>query len=145
MNALRRIGAVIAGLAGAFLVVMAAEALTHRMFPPPPGTNMQDMAQVKTYVASLPLTAYAVVLLGWTVGTLIATSVSTCIARTPVTGYIVGAILLAAGVMNAITIPQPLWFSIASFVIFIAMTVVGTTLARPRVGVVRNGDIPAGI
>jgi hypothetical protein len=135
VTAIRRIGAVIAGLAAAFLVVMVAEALTHRMYPPPVGTNMEDMAQVKTYVASLPLTALALVLLGWTIGTLAGTSISTRIARTRVTGYLVGAILLVAGIVNAVTIPQPQWFSAASFAIFILMTFAGTALARPRAAV----------
>src|SRR5258706_6433929 len=50
MTILRRIGTVIAGLIVAFLLVFAAEGIAHKMYPPPPGTNMQDMEKVKAFV-----------------------------------------------------------------------------------------------
>jgi hypothetical protein len=125
MKALRYIGAVIAGLIVAFALVAGAEGIVHVLYPPPPGTNMEDFEQVKRFIATLPLPAYLLVLTGWLIGTFVAAWLAAKIARSPVAGYIVGALLLAAGIFNAIKIPQPQWFSIVSFVIYVGATIVG--------------------
>jgi hypothetical protein len=106
------------------------EALTHVLYPAPAGTNMSDMTAVKRYVATLPPLAFALVLAGWALGTLLGTWAASRLARTPVAGYLVGAVLLAAGVANAFMIPQPLWFSAVSFAIFIGATLLATSPAR---------------
>jgi hypothetical protein len=125
MTILRRVGAVIVGLAVAFLLVAGAEGIAHKIYPPPPGTNMQDMEQVKAFVATLPLSVMLIVLTGWLIATFVSTWLAARIAGTPIPGYIVGALLLCAGIANAFIIPQPVWFSIASIVIYIGATWVG--------------------
>ncbi|MBV8546428.1 MAG: hypothetical protein JO093_09045 [Acidobacteria bacterium] len=125
MTILRRAGAVIVGMIVAFLLVAGAEGIAHKIFPPPPGTNMQDMAQVKAFVATLPLSVLLIVLTGWLIATFVATWLAARIAGTPIPGYIVGGLLLCAGIANAFMIPQPVWFSIASIVIYISATWVG--------------------
>ena len=125
MTIMRRILAVIAGLIVAFLLVAGAEGIVHKLYPPPPGTNMQDMDQMKAFVASLPLAPLLIVLAGWLIATFVATWVAAKIARNPTPAYIVGGLLLCAGIANAFIIPQPIWFSIASFVIYIGATWVG--------------------
>src|SRR5436853_392138 len=45
MTILRRIAAVIAGMIVAVLIVLASEGIGHKIYPPPPGTDMQDMAK----------------------------------------------------------------------------------------------------
>jgi hypothetical protein len=134
MTILRRVGAVIVGMIVAFLLVAGAEGIAHKVYPPPPGTNMQDMAQVKAFVATLPLSVLLIVLTGWLIATFVATWLAARIAQTPIPGYIVGALLLCAGIANAFIIPQPVWFSIASIVIYIGATWVGARAgARPQV------------
>lgn len=129
MKAVRYVGAVIAGLIVSFALVAGAEGIVHVMYPPPPGTNMEDYEQLKRFVATLPVTAFVLVLAGWLIATFVATWLAAKIARTPVAGYVVGALLLAAGIVNAIKIPQPVWFSIVSFVIYIGATIVGARSA----------------
>ena len=126
---LRKIGGVIGGIALAFIVVQAAEMIVHTLYPPPAGTDMRNMAAVKAFVATLPATAFLLVLGGWMVGTFAGTSAAAKIGRSSTPAYVVGALLLCAGIANAVMIPQPLWFSIASFVIYIAMTIAGAQLA----------------
>jgi hypothetical protein len=134
MTILRRIGAVIAGMIVAFLLVAGAEGIAHKIYPPPPGMNNQDMIQVKAYIATLPLSAMLVVLTGWLIATFAATWLAARIAGTAIPGYIVGALLLCAGIANAFMIPQPVWFSIASIVIYIGATWVGARAgARQKV------------
>jgi len=133
MTILRRIGAVIVGMIVAFLLVAGAEGIAHKIYPPPPGTNMQDMAQVKAFVATLPLSVMLIVLTGWLIATFVATWLAARIAGTPIPGYIVGALLLCAGIANAFIIPQPVWFSIVSIMIYIGATWVGARAgARPK-------------
>ncbi|MEA2339869.1 MAG: hypothetical protein QOE82_3876 [Thermoanaerobaculia bacterium] len=133
MIILRRIGAVIVGLIVAFLLVYAAEGIAHKIYPPPAGMNDRDMTQVKAYIATMPLTPMLVVLGGWMIATFVATWLAARIAGTPVPGYIVGAILLCLGIANAFIIPQPIWFSIASIVIYIGATWVGARAgSRPQ-------------
>ncbi|HEX7680943.1 MAG TPA: hypothetical protein VF713_22595 [Thermoanaerobaculia bacterium] len=133
MKIVRGIGAVIVGMIVAFLLVFGAEAISHQIYPPPPGMNMRDMAQVKAFVATLPMPALLIVLAGHLIATFVATWTAAKIARGPMAGFIVGALLLAAGIVNAFMIPQPVWFSIASFVIYIGATWVGARagMARP--------------
>jgi hypothetical protein len=135
MKVLRRIGAVIAGLIVAAVLVEGAEAIVHSMHPFPPGVDQHDMAQIKKFVSTLPADALVLVLAGWLLATIAGTFTAAKIAGTRVPGYVLGAILLAAGIANSIIIPQPLWFSIVSFVIYIGGTFAGVGLARPRAGV----------
>jgi hypothetical protein len=131
MNILRRVGAVIVGLIVAFLLVAGAESISHILHPPPPGTDMHDMNQVKAFVATLPMSALLVVLAGWLIATFVATLLAAKIAQSPIAGYVVGALLLCAGIVNAFMIPQPVWFSIASFAIYIGATWVGARAGKP--------------
>jgi hypothetical protein len=128
----RRIGGVIAGLAIAWLLVLGAEALVHVLYPPPAGANMQDMETMKRFVATLPVAAMLMVLLGWAVGTLAGTYAATRIGWSPVPGWVVGALLFAGGIANASMIPQPAWLTAASLVVFVVMTWLGTRLGRAR-------------
>ena len=129
----RRIGAVLAGLVVAFLIAEAAELLVHQIYPPLKGTDMHNFEAVKKFVAALPTPAFALVLTGWLLATVVGTFTATRIGRTPVCGYILGALLLAGGIVNCVVIPQPLWFSLISFVIYIGGTGVGVKLGRVAV------------
>jgi uncharacterized membrane protein (DUF485 family) len=131
MTNLRRAGGVIAGMIAAFLIVAGSEGIAHQIYPPPPGTDMHDMVKVKAFVATLPLSVLLIVLTGWLIATFVATWLAARIAGTAVPGYIVGALLLCAGIANAFMIPQPLWFSIASIVIYIGSTWVGARAGAP--------------
>ena len=131
MTILRRIAAVIAGMIVAVLIVLASEGIGHKIYPPPPGTDMHDMAKVKAFVSTLPLSVLLIVLTGWLIATFTGTWLAARIAGTPIPGYVVGALLLCGGIANAFMIPQPVWFSIASFVIYIGATWVGARAGAP--------------
>jgi len=129
---MRRVLGVIAGLVVAFVLVQVAELITHQLYPFPPGADMHDMATIKRFVATLPPPAFVLVLAGWLAGTFLGTFVAAKIGRSRVASYILGAILLAAGIANAIIIPQPAWFSIASIGIYVGGTLIGAKLGTPR-------------
>jgi len=132
LNILRYIGAVILGWIVAFLLVFGAEGISHRIYPPPPGMNLRDFSQVKAFVATLPLSVLLIVLAGHLVATFAGTWLAAKIAHSPIAGYILGALLLCAGIANAFIFPQPVWFSLASFVIYIGATMVGVRAGTPK-------------
>lgn len=128
----RRIGGVVAGLVIAFAIVMATELIPHQLYPPPAGFDQSDFTQVKAYVSTLPTTALVIVLAGWLVATVAGTSVAAGIGKSRVPAYVVGALLLCAGVYNALAIPQPVWFSAVSLVIYIVGAMIGARIAVPK-------------
>ena len=128
---MRGVLGVIVGLVVAFVCVQAAEMITHQLYPFPPGSDMHDMATIKKFVATLPMTALVLVLGGWLVGTLLGTFVAAKIGRSRVPAYVLGVLLLCGGIANSFVIPQPVWFTAASIVIFIAATFAGIAIAKP--------------
>ena len=126
---LRRLAAVLLGLVIAVAIVQLAEVGVHQMYPPPPGLSMKDMNAIKAYVESMPMPPMLLVLAGWLIGTLLGTWAAAKVGRSAIPAYVVGALLLCAGIANSFIIPQPLWFSIASFAIYIGATVIAARLA----------------
>jgi len=129
---LRGIGGVIAGLVAAWLPIVLVESVAHHLYPPPVALNMYARTDMFRYVQTLPATAFVLVLAGWLAGTVLGTWLAARIGRSAVPAYILGAILFVAGIVNSIVIPQPLWFSIASFVIYIGGTAAGARVGAPR-------------
>jgi hypothetical protein len=101
------------------LTVQHAEMGVHAMHPFPPGMNTKDFEQIKKFVARLPLSALLLVLAGHLVGTLLGCLAAAKIGRSRVPAHILGALACVLGIVNAIVIPQPIWFSAASFAIYI--------------------------
>ena len=128
---MRAVLGAVAGLVAAFVCVQIAEMITHQLYPFPPGADMHDMATIKKFVATLPLTAMLLVLAGWLIGALLGTFVAAKIGRSRVPAYVVGVLLLCAGIANSFLIPQPVWFTAVSMVIFLAAPFVGIAMAKP--------------
>ena len=79
---------------------------------------------------TLPAPAFLLVLSGHLLGTLAGTFAAARLGGSAIPAYVVGAILLAAGIGNAFMIPQPAWFSAVSIVGYVVMTLVGARLGR---------------
>ena len=122
---MRRVGAVILGIVLAFVIVQLAETGVHSLYPFPPGMNPKDMTAIKAFVATLPPTAFVLVLLGWLIGTFVGTFTAAKIGQSRFPAYVVGGMLFVAGIVNALIIPQPMWFTAASLVIYVGATLVG--------------------
>ncbi|QDU66170.1 hypothetical protein [Engelhardtia mirabilis] len=112
---IRNILAVVIGLVAGMAVNMALVLLNvYVLYPMPEGTSMQDPEQFNAYLGTLPATAFLVVLaahLGqsfvgaWTAARLGA-------SRPMALAMIVGALSLAAGVANMMTVDGPSWLSV---------------------------------
>jgi hypothetical protein len=122
---LKKIGAVVAGLAAAFVLVTVVELICSRIYPLPPGLPIADA------VKTMPLGAFLILLGGWFIGTLAGSWTAAKIANSRVTGAIVGAVIFAAAILNMVMIPHPTWFMATAFAVFFIGAVAGTRLGAP--------------
>ena len=125
------IGAVL-GLVVAFVLIQRSEILVYRLYSPSRGTDMSDfneyLARTLEGGNGLPVTALLLVLSCQLMGTLAGTFAAARVGRSAVPGYVVGAFVLYAAMANPFLFQKPQWFSLASFVIIIVMTLAGTRL-----------------
>src|SRR5687768_14305907 len=105
----RKLGGILLGAIVGYLIVSAIEMLNLMLFKPPAGLDFKDPAALKNFVASLPETAFILVIVAWIVGTFIGVLIATRVARTRVAGLIVGMLMIGATVSNFYRFPHPIW------------------------------------
>lgn len=128
---LRRIFAVVAGLAVAMVVVMLVQKLGHNLYPPPDDLDPADQEFMRNYVANLPWGPLAFVVASYAFSTLIGGWVAAMITKDKPLLYagIVGAAVLAGAVTTIVTIPHPTWFTTASILGIVVAVVVAAVVA----------------
>ena len=131
---LKRILSVVIAVAISMTFVMGFEYIGGYIFQRPPG-DMKDPKAISNMMASMPITAFLWILLGYAissfVGGLIATLISGRYKATP--ALIVGLVLMAGGIMNIIMIPyHPLWFMICDILVFLPFAWLGYFLVRAK-------------
>lgn len=114
---LRTLIAIVAGFALSVGAVAAFDALSHALYPPPPGVDFKDPAALAGFVESMPFAAKAIVAVGWFVAPLLGALLAIGIARDNLPGWIVATLFLAAAVTNLFFIPHPQWMVVACFVL----------------------------
>ncbi len=115
---MRIVGALLAGLAAAIVMIVAIEFVSSRMYHPQP-------------VATMPPGAFGMILLGWFLGTFAGAFLAARIGRSAAYGFVIGALLLGAAVTNMLMIPHPPWFWAASLIVFVVTTLVAVRSALP--------------
>lgn len=106
---------VVIGVIVGMVIILAVEGVGHTIFPPPPGVNLTDPAQLSTAMSKIPLQAKIGVLLAWFLGTLGGASAANLIAgRRAWAGRIVGLIVLALSIFNMTTIQHPAWMAVSA-------------------------------
>jgi hypothetical protein len=118
------------------LVVQAIEALGNQMYPLPPGTDVDDVASMKQAIASLPATAFLMVLAAWVsgafVGAFVASQISGRTKRWP--GIAVGLLVLAGSISSMLALPHPIWIWALAIVLVPAAGVAASYLAMRHPG-----------
>ena len=119
---IRKISAVVLGVVTAVVLIIAIEALGHAVYPPPDDLDTSNIEALQAYVMNAPLAALLFVMAGWLIATLVGGLLACFIAReTPlVYAAIVGGLVLLGTIINLLSIPHPLWFSITSVLAIIA-------------------------
>ncbi len=130
------IGAVVGVVVGA-VVIFIVEGAGHRVFPPPPGVNLNDPAALKSVMDQIPFGAKAAVLVGWFLGVVAGSVAALLIAQrwAPV-AWVVTASLFGLAAVTMATIPHPLWMTIGAVVLsalggWLAIKLARGTYARP--------------
>ena len=118
----RKIFAVVLGVIAAVVVIIAIEALGHSLYPLPEGIDVADSEAMNAYVMTLPVTALLIVMAAWIVAILVGGLLACFIAReTPlIYSAIIGGLVLLGTIINLMSLPHPLWFSITSVLAIIA-------------------------
>ena len=113
----KAIGAV-AGIASAVLTVMAAQWLSHTLYPPPAELNLADSEAVAAHIANAPVMALLLVLAGYIFASFDGTLVAAVVGRAKPVAYalLIGLLMLVATTSNIIMIPHPHWFSASAVI-----------------------------
>lgn len=128
---MRKVLATIAGVLTGGIVVGLGEYASRLVYPLPAGVDMRDVEAMRAAVAALPPGAFAGVLLSWAMGSLVGGWVAAKISSVSGPALAVGAIQLAFGIVNMVTIPSPVWFMVAGCLLFVPSAWLGARLARP--------------
>ena len=130
---LKRVLAVLAGVAAGFVTVFLIEMISSKLYPMPAGLDPSDVEAMKAYIAGLPVGAFAIVLLAQMLGATDAAWVGARVAgRQRLAGWIAGGFIVVATVVNVVVIPHPPWFAVASVLLTVAGTWLGARLGGER-------------
>ena len=128
---IRKVLAVVLGTLVAVILIIAIELLSHAIYLPDARVDFDDAEAVRAYVMNAPLGALLFVMAAWLIATLAGGLLACFIAReTPlVYASIIGALVLLGIVINLLSIPHPLWFSLTS-----VLATIATVLITGRLG-----------
>lgn len=132
----------IAGLLTAFIIMMIFEYINSRFFPLPQGLDIYDIEAVHAFTASLPWTAYILVLLGWIAGAFKAGCVSTYLAKEEryKVSFVVGILLTILAIVNNLAIGHDWKFNVIALPVFIVFTYFGHKYMK-KVRMARESNI----
>ena len=131
----RKILAVIVAMVVAVAIFMIVQMINSMVVAPPSDAVMKDPAALREFMANGPVKAYVIVLIGYLIGSFAGGFIVTKMSRRESPGLtlpiIVGALLSLELVANILFLPgQPIWFIVASLIVFIPMSLFGHRFAR---------------
>ncbi len=130
---LRTLFALVSGFFAFGIVVTIVEAIdAFVVYPPPPGLDLRDPAQVNAFIAGMPASALALVVLGWCLGAFIGGGLAARLAeRYRITcASAIGAIAVVGVIVNAQTIQHPMWVVAAGVALPIPLAIGAALLVR---------------
>ena len=127
---LRRLAATLAGFVVFTLTLTTVEVISAAIFPLPARVAMDDEAAVHAWMATLPATAFVLVLVGWALGSFFGGAVSARVGRHPAPPRAVGILGTIGAVVNNLTVPQPPWMW-AGLLLFVPCALFGARVVRP--------------
>lgn len=129
---LRSVGAVLAGMVTAALVVALVESLSHSIYPAPVGLDPADKAAMEAYMRSLPTGALIMVLVAWFDGTMAGAFVATLLTggRERWPALVVAGAMLSGALFTMMEIPHPPWMAMVGISLFFPAAEAGRWLHR---------------
>jgi hypothetical protein len=133
----RTILGAVAGLVVAFVTIMLVEMAGHVVYPPPPGIDPGNTADMARLIGMLPPGALLFVVAAWAIGAFDGGFVAALIAggNRPRIAALVPALMVVAGVVAMIVAmpAHPLWMSVAGLLLPVPAALAGAWLAGKRV------------
>lgn len=128
---LRRIIAVLCGLIVATIDIFFIQYISHILYPLPEGFDFENIEAAKAFISNMPIGAFLFILLAYASGSFIGGFVSALIVKEKKipTALIMATILFILGLMNLIMIPHPVWFAIATCLVYHPFAFFGGVLA----------------
>ncbi|MBA3665206.1 MAG: hypothetical protein H0W61_13485 [Bacteroidetes bacterium] len=123
----KRIGAVLAGVLTAWLIVFIGDTVTHLFFPPPENIDFHDQEALKIFAESIPWQSFVIMMLFWLLAAFAGGFVSAKINKPSWkrASIVTGSILLAGTILNLILIPHPLWLIATSLILIVPSAYMG--------------------
>lgn len=130
----RAIGAILAGLAAAVLLIAGISFAAHAMYAPAEAIDPNDAQAVEKFVASLPATAFALIVAGWGIATFAGAFLAARLGRSAVYGFVIGAMVLIFAVVHMLMAPHPAWVWLAGIFSVVVTAFIAVRSALPARG-----------
>jgi hypothetical protein len=134
MSIVKRILAVIAGVAIGLVFVMIGDGCSMSLGHVPQNIDPSDKKAIAEIAAHMPLSAFLIMLVAYAVGAFLGGLVATLITGRQMSrpAIMVGTILTIGSILNQMEIPHPIWFLVASTLIFIPSAWAGWKVLSPK-------------
>lgn len=115
------------GVLGGIFIIFTLEVVSHLIYPPPPGMDINDMEAIKAFTGSAPSIVFILLIISYAVGSIVGGLIAAAIAPTNkmTKAITVGGILMGLGAYNLFMIPHPVWTIIISIFLFIPCSYLG--------------------
>jgi hypothetical protein len=125
---------VLAGFVTMYVVIFGIESLGHAVYPPPPGIDPRNTADIGAWMAVAPMGALASLAIAWVAGAFAGGAVAAKVSRYwPRTAAIIVACVVVFGVvMMILEFPHPKWLAMIGLFLPLPSALIGAWLARPR-------------
>ena len=129
---INRVLSILSGVIAGAIVIGILERVSLSMHPMPEGLDPTDRVALSNYIAGLPLSAFLTILMTHAMGALAGGFVASKLAKIQKrsAAMFAGLILLVAGVLNLVSIPHPLWFSIADVIVYTPFALLGNEIRK---------------
>jgi hypothetical protein len=115
---MKSILSIIGGIVIAFAIIMLMQSISMKMYPVPQGLDLNDPEVMKAYITSMPFAAFLWILAGYAIASFAGGMVATGLSKILRQSFIVAMVLMMANAANLMMIPHPVWFAIASSLIY---------------------------
>jgi hypothetical protein len=130
---------VVVGAMSGMVLITLGEKVIYFKYPPPANTDFYDSDSLARYLKLLPVNAFVLLLVNYIICSFLAGVISTLVAKRESIrpALVVGFVLTLSGLYYIFTMPQPLWYSLATMFAFMPFAYLGYLVVRKKAA---NGE-----
>jgi hypothetical protein len=115
-------------------VISLCEWIVGKIYPAPSMADFDNAHALSRLVSQMPRGTYFLLLVGYAIGSFSGGFAATIAGGREdiVLSVATGVVLMAAGIINLFQLPSPLWFMIASLLIYVPFSVLGYLVGMKR-------------